>query len=179
MDHASALSDSTRYAQPKQIFENEGGRYRDVSSVAGEIFAKEQVGRGAAFGDWDDDGDPDVLVVNNDDVPNLLENASQNDHHWVLLRLVGRSSNRDGVGALVRVEADGKTQLKELRSGYSYLAANDLRLHFGLGSSERIDRLEVRWPSGVTQVAEDVPLDALVLLRESLDLEVLKRLAER
>jgi hypothetical protein len=179
MDHASALSDSTRYAQPKQVFENEGGRYRDVSSVAGEIFGKEQVGRAAAFGDWDDDGDPDVLVVNNDDVANLLENASESDHHWVLLKLVGRSSNRDGVGAVVRVEAGGKTQLKELRGGYSYLAANDLRLHFGLGPSNRIERLEVRWPSGITQVAEGVLAGHLVLLREGLDLELLKHVAAR
>jgi hypothetical protein len=175
MDHESALSDSTRYAQPKQVFENDGGRYRDVSSTAGDIFGREQVGRAAAFGDWDDDGDPDVLVVNNDDVPNLLENTSENDHHWVLLRLVGRSSNRDGVGAVVRVEAGGKTQVKELRSGYSYLAMNDLRLHFGLGSSERLERVEVRWSSGLVESFSDLPDDESLLLREGLDWSRLPR----
>jgi hypothetical protein len=166
MDHASALSDATRHAQPKQLYENDGGRYGDISTSAGGLFAREQVGRGTAFGDWDDDGDPDLLAMNNDDVPNLLRNETENGNHWTLLQLVGRASNRDGVGALVRVEAGGRKQIDELRCGYSYLSMNDLRLHFGLGSARRIDRLEIRWPSGLTQVFSNLPADRFIHLRE-------------
>jgi enediyne biosynthesis protein E4 len=166
MDHASTLSDATRHAQPKQLYENAGGRYSDVSRAAGEPFAGEQVGRGTAFGDWDDDGDPDLLVMNNNDVANLLRNESENENHWTLLKLVGRASNRDGIGARVRVEAGGRTQVDELRCGYSYLSMNDLRLHFGLRGAARMDRIEIRWPSGLTQVFSDLPSDRLILLRE-------------
>jgi hypothetical protein len=171
MDHASTLSDATRYAQPKQIYENEGGRYSDISRSAGEPFAREQVGRGTAFGDWDDDGDPDLLVMNNNDVPNLLRNETENENHWTLLQLVGRASNRDGVGALVRIDAGGRAQFDELRCGYSYLSMNDLRLHFGLGTAGRIDRLQVHWPSGLTQVFSNLPADRLIHLREGAEPE--------
>jgi len=166
MDHASSLSDATRYPQPKQLYENEGGRYTDISGSAGELFAREQVGRGTAFGDWDDDGDPDVLVMNNNDAPNLLRNETENGNHWTVLQLVGRASNRDGIGAVVRIEGGSRTQIDELRCGYSYLSMNDLRLHFGLGNAERIERLEIRWPSGLTQVFSDLPTDRILHLRE-------------
>jgi hypothetical protein len=166
MDHASALSDATRHAQPKQLYENEGGRYSDISGVAGELFAREQVGRGTAFGDWDDDGDPDVLVVNNNDAANLLRNETENENHWTLLQLVGRASNRDGIGAAVRLEAGGKKQVDELRCGYSYLSMNDLRLHFGLGAAERIDKIEIRWPSGLNETFDDLPADSRLLILE-------------
>ncbi|HSF16103.1 MAG TPA: CRTAC1 family protein, partial [Vicinamibacteria bacterium] len=131
MDHG--LSDVTRHAQPKQIYENERGAYRDISHTAGKPFDRDQVGRGTAFGDWDDDGDPDVLVMNNNDVPNLLRNDTENGNHWIQLRLVGRASNRDGIGARVRVDAGDNEQIDELRCGYSYLSMHDLRIHFGLG----------------------------------------------
>ena len=166
MDHASALSDATRHAQPKQLYENEGGRYRDVSRSAGEPFDRDQVGRGAAFGDWDDDGDPDVLAMNNNDAANLLRNETESANHWTLLKLVGRPSNRDGIGALVRIEAGGKKQIDELRCGYSYLSMNDLRLHFGLGAAERIDKIEIRWPSGMDETFDDLPADSRLLILE-------------
>jgi hypothetical protein len=168
MDHVSSLSDATRYAQPKQIYENEGGRYRDVSLSAGEVFERDQVGRGVAFGDWDEDGDPDLLVVNNNQAANLLRNETEKRNHWTLLRLVGRASNRDGVGALVRIEVSGRRQVRELHCGYSYLAMNDPRLHFGLGTARRIDRLEIRWPSGLVQTFSDLAVDEIILLREGL-----------
>jgi hypothetical protein len=166
MDHPSFLSDATRYAQPKGLYRNEGGRFDDVSRSAGEPFGREAVGRGTAFGDWDDDGDPDLLVMNNNDVPNLLRNETENGNHWTLLRLVGRRSNRDAIGAVVRIEAGGKRQIDELRCGYSYLSMNDPRLHFGLGTAGRIDHLEIRWPSGLNQVFSGLPADRLILLLE-------------
>jgi hypothetical protein len=88
---------------------------------------------------------------------------------------VGRTSNRDGIGAAVRIEAGGRAQVRELRSGYSYLTTNDLRLHFGLGAAARIDRLHVRWPSGLVESLSDLPADELVLLREGLGFERVRR----
>ncbi len=169
LDQPGALSDLARYAQPKQLYENEGGRYRDVSGSGGEPFEKEQVGRGVAFGDFDDDGDPDLLVMNNDDVPNLLRNETKTGNHWTLLRLVGRRSNRDGAGARVKVSSAGRIQVDELRIGGSYLSMHDLRLHFGLGTGERIDQLDVRWPSGLSESFRDLPADRLLLLVEGND----------
>ena len=122
--------------------------------------------RGTAFGDWDDDGDPDVLVMNNNDAANLLRNETENENHWTLLRFVGRASNRDGIGAVVRLEAGGKKQIDELRCGYSYLSMNDLRLHFGLGAAERIDKIEIRWPSGLNETFDDLPADSRLLILE-------------
>jgi hypothetical protein len=171
MDQPGALSDLARYAQPKQLYENEGGRYRDVSGSGGEPFEKKQVGRGVAFGDWDNDGDPDVLVMNNDDVPNLLRNETETGNHWTLLRLVGTRSNRDGVGARVVLEAGGRKQIDEVRCGYSYLSMHDLRLHFGLGAATTIDRLSIRWPSGQEQSLTDLPADEVLWIREGLDLQ--------
>jgi hypothetical protein len=166
MDSPGAVSDRTSFAQPKQLYENRGGRFVDVSAASGDAFARKRVGRGAAFGDWDDDGDPDVLVMNNDDAPNLLRNESAVGGHWSVLRLVGRAANRDAIGAWVQVEAGGRKQVDELRCGYSYLSMNDLRLHFGLGASERIHRLEIRWTDGRTDALEELPADARLLVLE-------------
>ncbi|MFQ5790758.1 MAG: CRTAC1 family protein, partial [Acidobacteriota bacterium] len=174
MDHPRFLSDATSYAQRNQLYENQGGHFSDISARGGAHFRDQKVSRGTAFGDWDNDGDVDLLVMNNNEAPNLLRNESPRRNHWILLRLVGGESNRDGIGALVRLEAGSSTQVDELRSGTSYLSNNDLRLHFGLGRSPRIDRLEVRWPSGVTQVFQDLPADRLVLIRESADPEPLE-----
>jgi enediyne biosynthesis protein E4 len=166
MEHGSALSEATRHAQPKQLYQNDGGRFEDISSSAGPPFERDQVGRGVGFGDWDDDGDPDLLVMNNDDAPNLLRNETDTGNHWTLLDLVGREGNRNAIGALVRIEAGGKSQVDEVRCGYSYLSMNDLRLHFGLGDAERIDRLEIRWPSGASETLVDLPVDTRVLILE-------------
>ncbi len=166
MDHPAFLSDTTTYPQRKQLYQNKGGRFEDVSLRAGEVFERHQVGRGTAFGDWDDDGDVDILVLNNDDVPNLLRNETDSGNHWTLLRLVGRSSNRDGIGAFVRLEAGGRAQVDELRSGSSYLAQNDLRLHFGLGAAEEIESVEIRWPSGRKETLSHLPVDQLLLVVE-------------
>jgi hypothetical protein len=160
------LPESTSFAQRKQLYENREGRFTDISPLAGPAFEREQVGRGTAFGDWDDDGDVDLVVMNNDDVPNLLRNETGNGNHWIRLRLVGRESNRDGIGSFVAVAAGGKRQIDELRSGTSYLSQNDLRLHFGLGAVDRIERLEIRWPSGRRETLLDLPVDEELLLRE-------------
>ena len=166
MDHPRFLSDATSYAQRNQLYENEGGKFREVSSGAGAPFAEERVSRGTAFGDVDDDGDVDLLVMNNNDTPNLLRNEIGNENHWLALQLVGVRSNRDGIGALVRLTADGLSRVDEIHSGGSYLSQSDLRLYFGLGKAARIERLEIRWPSGETQSFKDLEVDRLLIVRE-------------
>jgi len=174
MDHPRFLSDATSYAQRNQIYENDGGHYSEVSSSAGHPFEERRVSRGAAFGDWNDDGRVDILVMNNNDAPSLLRNQGANGNHFATLRLIGRTSNRDGIGARVDLETGDKTQIDESHSGGSFLSQNDLRLHFGLGTSTRVARLKVDWPSGRTDVFENLEADRLLVIREGSEPEVVR-----
>jgi len=122
--------------------------------------------RGVAFGDYDNDGTIDAVVVNMDDTLTLLHNTTRAAHHWLTLRTVGARSNRDGIGARVRVRAGGRDQVREVRTSGSYASASDPRVHFGLGAAGRIERVEVTWPSGVKQVFTDVPMDRMVTVHE-------------
>jgi hypothetical protein len=134
--------------QSDQLFLNVGnGNFRDVSKDAGAWFRERHMARGAAFGDVDNDGDIDVLVAHNNDAPALLINQQSSKNNWLELKLVGSKSNRDGIGAKVFVTVDGKRVCDEVRSGYSYASANDIRVHFGLGRAKQAT-VEVRWPSG-------------------------------
>ncbi len=156
----------TSYAQPNLVFANQGqGLFEDASSRAGPGLRVRKVSRGAAFGDYDDDGDVDILVLNADDAPTLLRNDGAGGH-WLGVRLRGRTSNRDGIGARIRVTAGGRTQMREVRAGASFLSSNDLRAHFGLGATTSVDRLAVSWPSGSVQVLEDLPVDRYLLIDE-------------
>ncbi len=143
-------------AQTDQLFLNLGaGRFQEVSDRAGPWFRTAHVGRAAAFGDLDNDGDRDVLLVPNEGPVALLLNeggeGGARAANWLQFRLRGRRSNRDGIGARVEVTANGRVQRDEVRSAYSYCAASDLRLHFGLGTATRADRVEIRWPGGEVQ----------------------------
>ena len=150
----------TRYRQRKQLFRNLGNkRFQEVTDQVGGGLLLEKSSRGAAFGDYDNDGDLDVLIVNLDDRPTLLRNETAHDNHWITIGLVGTRSNRDAIGALVRVTAGGRTQISEVRSGGSYLSQNDRRVHFGLGAFDRVDRIEIRWPSGLVETLPGVPPD--------------------
>ena len=156
----------TSYAQPNLVFANQGrGVYDDASAVAGPGLRVRKVSRGTAFGDYDDDGDVDILVLNADDTPTLLRNDGAGGH-WLGVRLRGRTSNRDGVGARIRVTAGGRTQVREVRAGASFLSSNDLRAHFGLGAATSVDRLAVSWPSGSVQILEALPVDRYLLIDE-------------
>ncbi|MEJ2502699.1 MAG: CRTAC1 family protein [Gemmatimonadota bacterium] len=155
------------YGHEDQLFENDGsGHYTDVSLDLGRYFERESVGRGAAFGDYDSDGDLDIVVVNLHDRPVLLRNESPAGHAWIQLALRGNRSNRDGVGARVTVTADGRTQVAEKTSASGYLSTNDPRMHFGLGTTEVVDRIEIRWPSGARQTLESVPARQLLEVTE-------------
>ncbi len=154
---------NVRYAQPSQLFRNLGGRrFEDVTATAGGDLAKPRVARGAAFADFDGDGDPDVVLTTNGGPAALLENRGDGHGHWLRVELEGRSSNRDGVGAVVEVSAGGSRQSWLVRTGSSYLSQSQLAPIFGLGSAATVDEVVVRWPSGVIQrrtgVAADRPL---------------------
>ena len=156
----------TSYRQRKQVFLNEGRRFRDATMAIGGGLLLEKSSRGAAFGDVDNDGDVDVLVVNMNERPTLLRNDTPRGNHWLTLRLVGGPSNRDGLGARVTVDAGGRKQVFEARSDGSYLSHSDTRVHAGLGAASRATRVEIKWPSGRTDVATNVAADRFYVARE-------------
>ena len=161
------------YFQPKELYRNLGdGRFEEISEEIGGAVRVEKSSRGSAVGDFDNDGDMDILVINIDDRPTLLRNDLSNGSHWLTLQLVGTTSNGDGIGARVEIEAGGKTQVAEVRSGGSYLSHNDTRVHFGLGDTARVDELRIRWPNGRVEKFEGVDVDGFVEIEEGTGLVV-------
>jgi enediyne biosynthesis protein E4 len=165
----------TNYLQRKQLFHNVGGRFRHVTAEVGGGLLLEKSSRGTAFGDYDNDGDRDVLVVNMNDRPTLLRNDTASGNHWITVRLVGSKSNRDGIGARVTAQAGGRRQRSEVRGDGSYLSHSDIRAHVGLGTATRVDRLEIRWPSGVVETASGLAADRAYVAREGAGVSVLQR----
>ena len=152
------------YAQPNQLFANQGdGRFAEVRGAA--VLQERQVSRGSCYGDYDNDGDQDLLILNLDAAPTLLRNDAAAGH-WLQLRLVGRQSNRNGVGARVTAFAGKSRQVREVMAGSSFLGGHDPRLHFGLGARTRVDSLEVEWPSGTIDRLRDLAADRLIVLTE-------------
>ncbi len=142
---------------PRVVFRNQGGvRFQQVTDASGPAPRAPRSSRGAAFGDFDDDGDVDVLVMNMNEPPSLLRNDYAGANAWLAVRLVGRRSNRMGFGATVVVSSGGTRQAQAVLSQSSYYSHDDRRLHFGLGRSEKADQIEVRWPSGDVEVLHDV-----------------------
>jgi hypothetical protein len=155
------------YRQRNMLYRNQGnGTFEDVTSIAGPGFDESRSGRGAAFADFFNNGSLDIIINNQNDPPTLLRNKGDSASHWVSIRTVGSKSNRDGIGARIVVWAGGRRQIDEVRSGGSYLSQNDLRVHFGLGHATRVDRLEVHWPSGAVDRAEQLPVDTFLVVRE-------------
>jgi len=155
------------YREPPFLFENVGGGFREAAAEHGEALGRAFAGRGLAVGDYDDDGDPDLLVFRVGEPPLLLRNEGGNGNHWLGVRLVGTRSNRDAVGARVTVTAAGRARSKWVLGGTSYAAASDPRLLFGLGPSSRVERVEVRWPSGLVQALTDLPADRYMKIEET------------
>ena len=152
---------------PRIVFRNiGGGRFVDVSAASGAGATTPRSSRGAAFGDVDNDGDVDVLVMNMNEPPSLLRNDYSGSNGWITIQLEGVTSNRDGLGATVLVTAAGRTQAQVVLSQASYYSHNDLRLHYGLGERAAAERIEVRWPSGTIDVLRDVPGRRVVRIRE-------------
>ncbi len=166
LDNIQFFHSGTEYAEPKTIYRNLGGTFQDVTKQLGPDLADRRVSRAAAFADYDNDGDVDVLVTNNGDRPQLFRNDGGNRKHWLEVHLVGTRSNRDGIGAKVRLVANGVVQTDEAKGGTSYQAAHDPRLHFGLGNATRIARIDIAWPSGAVTKLADVPADQCITIKE-------------
>ncbi len=157
------------YRQPTQLFHNKGDSpttFEDVSRLCGPDLERPIVGRGLAVGDYDNDGREDILIADAEGRPLLLHNESNTRGHWLGVRLIGTKSNRDGYGAMVTAVVGGRTLTRQCQTDGSYLSASDPRVHFGLGSASRVDRLTVRWPSGRTTTQENLPADRYVTLTE-------------
>jgi len=172
LDNAELFDSSSSYYQPNQLFRNLGPdasgrwRFKDVSAVSGAALQQEYPSRGAAWGDYDNDGDVDIFVLNSNLPATLLRNDGGNHNNWLMVKTAGRESNRDGVGARVRVTTGDLVQIGEVNSGSSYLSQNDLRLSFGLGQRQQVDRVEVRWPSGRVDVLQDLEVNQLITVEE-------------
>jgi enediyne biosynthesis protein E4 len=155
------------YAERNLLFHNRGdGTFAEVGMRSGPGLSIRKVSRGLATADYDNDGDLEVMVTNMNSSPDLLRHTRKNSNHSILVKTIGTKSNRDGIGAEIKVVSGNLTQYDTIRSGGSYLSSSDLRAHFGLGARTKIDRLEVRWPAGETQVVRDPPVDHILILRE-------------
>jgi len=167
IDNIHLTYSNREYAQTDQLFRNLGdGQFEDISAQAGEYFLTKAVGRGTALGDYDGDGDQDVLVGTNGGPVTLLENRVASGNHWISVRLIGGEGEpRDGQGARLTLLSGGETQVRELWTCRSYASASEGVAHFGLGGVTSIQRLTVRWPSGAVQVVEGLAVDRELVLR--------------
>jgi enediyne biosynthesis protein E4 len=161
------------YPQQKILYRNlRNGHFEDVSSQGGAGIMVPVASRGAAFGDFDNDGDIDVVVNTVNDFPQLLRCDSRTENNWLKIKAIGTKSNRSGIGARLRCvthppgESKPHSQIDEVRSGGSYISQNDLRVHFGIGKAEKVELLEIRWPSGAVDTLKDVKPNQLIVVKE-------------
>jgi hypothetical protein len=155
------------YQEPRILYHNLGnGKFRDISASAGPGITEPKSSRGMAVGDFWNDGRISAVVSNMNAAPGLLVNQVGNENHWVAVETKGTKSNRDGLGARIRVKVGGRVLLDEVRSGSSYISNSDRRVHFGLGAANKIDWIEIRWPSGLLEMFENPKVDTLLKITE-------------
>jgi hypothetical protein len=161
------------YKSPRLVYRNLGnGRFADVSKQSGAAISEPHSSRGAAFGDFDNDGDIDALVMNMNEAPSLLRNdyntpTKKGENNWLTIKLMGTKSNRSAIGSQVRLKIGGRVQLQEVTSQASYYSHNDERLHFGLGASAKADQIEIRWASGQTEIINNIPANQIITVKEA------------
>ncbi len=157
----------TPYPQRNLLLANDGtGSFRDRTREAGNGFALEKVSRGLASGDLDNDGDIDIVIGNNGQAADYLRNDGADGHHSLLVRLIGAESNRNGIGACLILTVGGRALVRQVKAGSSYLGQNDTRVHFGLGTWERAESLQIAWPTGRVDIVDDIDADRILTIRE-------------
>ena len=166
VDNSGHYRPGSKSEQRKLLFRNDAGHFREIGREAGPGFAIEKIGRSLIAADVDNDGSVDLLFTNNGDAPDLLRNTSGRGNNALLVRLVGTRSNRSAVGARLALTAGAIAQVREVKAGSSYLGQSDLRQHFGLGQAAHVDRLEIRWPSGQTEVLTSLPTNQILTITE-------------
>jgi len=150
---ADLIPTSAGYRQAMKLFIDEGrGKFRDASETSGDVLLVKRCSRGAAIGDLDGDGDPDIVVNNIDGWATVIENAGPPKGRWLAVRTAGTVSNRDGIGAIVTVRAGGMVQMRRIQSGTAFASSSEILARFGLGPAERVEELRVRWPTGKEEV---------------------------
>ena len=165
-----------KYRQRKLLFMNLAGRtFKESNAAWGSVLDRPDNSRGAAYGDYDNDGDLDILINNQDSSPTLLRNDGGNSKSWLLLNLAGKASNRSAVGARVWARVGQTQQIREVKAGSGYASQNDLRVHFGLGTSEQVDELEIRWPAGTVQKLSKMPARQILSVVEGQEVKAGKQ----
>jgi enediyne biosynthesis protein E4 len=155
------------YPEPRILYHNNGnGTFSDISAQAGPGIVAMHAGRGLAVGDLWNDGRLSAVISNMNEPASLLVNQVRSSNHWIGIRAIGTKSNRDGIGARITMKAGARTLVDEVRSGGSYASNNDMRVHFGLGSVTKVDWVQIRWPSGLTERYENLPADHIQTLKE-------------
>ncbi len=166
IDNVKLYQPNLTYAQKDFLFENVGGKFRDVTARGGPALQAERIGRGLAVADFDNDGNLDVAITSLGQHPVLLRNQGAPHGNWIILRAKGKKSNRFGLGATVRVQTSQGVQVREINNVASYLSSNDIRLHVGVGAAPIIQQIEILWPSGTRQVLRDVAVNQILAVEE-------------
>jgi hypothetical protein len=171
LDTIQLTSPNLRYREPMLLARNTGSGFVDVSAASGEVFAQAWAARGMAIGDIDNDGRVDAVVTTNDGPAYILHNEGTSANHWLSLLLIGHKSNRDAIGAEVKLVTAKQSQYAIVTTASSYLSSSDKRLHFGLGPEVTAKEIEIRWPSGIVQTLRNVAADQLLKIEEPLATE--------
>ena len=166
VDNVKLYQPNLAYEQKDLLYENIGGRFKDISAEAGAALQAPRVGRGLAVADFDNDGHLDVVITSVGRRAVLLKNQGARGGHWIQIRAEGTTSNKFGLGATVRVRTAGRLQVREINNAASYLSSSDTRLHVGLGSDKIIQELEILWPSGRRQMLKEVAADQILTVKE-------------